>query len=198
MPAIPALFCNFHWIVPGEAARAAQIHAALLGPFLAAHDIKAVINLRGRHPEFGWWRRETAACRNSGVAHFDAMLDSRLLPTRHMLVALLEALAAAPRPLLIKCSGGQDRTSLAAALYLLQQNGWRAKDDARRQFSRFPFLHFPKKHQRWLRHLLCYLEENLDGAALDAGAARRYDPAAFAAWLDGQKLRHAYRALYPG
>ena len=194
MPALPALLCNFHWIVPKEAARAAQIHSALLGPFLTAHGIRAVINLRGRHPEFAWWRRETAVCRAAGVAHFDAMLDSRLLPTRTMLAALFQAFAVAPRPLLIKCSGGQDRTSLAAALYLLQRGSDAVT--ASRQFSRFPFLHFPKRHQRWLKHFLRYAEEAGGGIPVHAWAAH-YDPAAFAAWLDGQNMRHSYRTLYP-
>src|SRR6185437_1960388 len=105
------LLYNFHWVVPGEAARAAQDYAGFLGPFLAGQGIAAIVNLRGNHPEFRWWRRETAICRKWGVAHFDAMLDSRLLPTRAMLAGLFDAFEAAPRPFLIKCSGGQDRTS---------------------------------------------------------------------------------------
>jgi len=41
-------------------------------------------------------------------------------------------------------SGGQDRTSYAAALYLIHRGGWQAMGAAQAQFARFPYLHFPK------------------------------------------------------
>ena len=114
---------NFHWIVRDEAARAAQAYAGWLGPFLTRHGIRALINLRGTNPRFGWWRYERRVCDRLGIAHIDVMLDSRNLPRRDMVVSLFDAFDSAPRPLLLKCSGGQDRTSLAAALYLLQRDG---------------------------------------------------------------------------
>src|SRR5579864_7995231 len=100
---LPQFLSNFHWIVPGEAARSAQIHALLLRPFLQANGITSLINLRGRHPELGWWRREEQACLASGVRYFNAMLDSRLLPTKSMLHALWDCFARAHAypPLLI-------------------------------------------------------------------------------------------------
>ena len=36
----------------------------------------------------------------------------------------LAAFDQAPRPFMLKCSGGQDRTSFAAALYLIHRGGW--------------------------------------------------------------------------
>ena len=56
------LLYNFHWVVPGEAARSAQAYLGVLGPFLEGNGLKAVINLRGRHPDFGWWKHETQTC----------------------------------------------------------------------------------------------------------------------------------------
>jgi len=147
---------NFHWIVPGEAARAAQAYAGFLGPFLARHGIKSLINLRGTNPKYGWWRYERRVTEKSGIVHRDVMLDSRNLPTREMLVALFDAFDRAPRPFLIKCSGGQDRTSFAAALFLIHRDGWGARDKALNHFSRFPYLHFPKEHQRWLQPFLVF------------------------------------------
>ena len=76
------LIYNFHWVVPGEVARSAQAIAGGLHALLSSQKIRGLINLRGRNPDYGWWRYETNVCREMGVAHFDAMLDSRKLPTR--------------------------------------------------------------------------------------------------------------------
>ena len=154
---------NFHWIVPGEAARSAQAYAGFLGPFLSRHGIKALINLRGPNPRYSWWRYETRVSAERGAAHLDVMLDSRSLPTRPMLAALFDAFDAAPRPFLVKCSGGQDRTSLAAALYLVHRGGWAARAAAQAQFARWPYLHFPKEHQRWLTRFLDFAVADSSG-----------------------------------
>jgi hypothetical protein len=177
------LLYNFHWIVAGEAARSAQAYLGLLKPFLRANRIAAVINLRGRHPKFAWWRHETGVCAALGIAHIDVMLDSKRLPLREMLVALFDAFDAAPRPFLIKCSGGQDRTSFAAALYIVHRDGWSARGRAERQFSRWPYLHFPKPPQRWLRQFLPYAQAQSNGAPLAQWVRESYDPHAFAAAL---------------
>ncbi len=49
---------NFHWIVPGEAARSAQAYAAVSDRSCAHHGIASMINLRGPNPDYGWWRYE--------------------------------------------------------------------------------------------------------------------------------------------
>ena len=71
-----------------------------------------------------------------------------------------------PRPFLLKCSGGQDRTSFAAALYLIHRDGWTAMEKAREQFARFPYLHFPKGQQRWLKHFPDFARADSEGAPL--------------------------------
>ena len=190
---------NFHWIVPGEAARSAQIHAWALGPFLRANGIKSLINLRGAHPEFGWWRREEQVCRKSGARYFNAMLDSRLLPTRQMLAALWDCFerAGAHQPLLIKCSGGQDRTSLAASLYLIERNGWGAVDEADAQFARFPYLHFPRPQQRWLRAFPEFARDDAKGAPIGQWVRDGYDPRVLALWLEKRLGPGSFRGMYP-
>jgi protein tyrosine/serine phosphatase len=174
---------NFHWIVPGEASRAAQAWFGLLARFLRANGLRAVINLRGRHPEFAWWSYETRTCDAAGIVHIDAMLDSRRLPLREMLVALIDAFDRAPRPFVVKCSGGQDRTSFAAALYLVHRDGWDATDRALRQFARFPYLHFPKPNQRWLHAFLPYARGQAGGMPLAEWIRTAYDPEALARQL---------------
>jgi protein tyrosine/serine phosphatase len=176
---------NFHWVVPGEAARSAQVPAVFLRPLLKAHGIKSMINLRGAHPEFRWWRKEEQTCLKQGVRYLNAMLDSRLLPTKEMLIALWTCFDRARDygPLLIKCSGGQDRTSLAAALYLIERHGWAAMDQAEAQFKAFPYLHFPRANQRWLKAFLRFAQEDAQGRPIREWLQRGYDPVRLAGWL---------------
>jgi protein tyrosine/serine phosphatase len=187
---------NFHWVVPGECARAAQAWAGGLGPFLQKRGLAAVINLRGRNDDLSWWKNETAAAEARGIAHLDAMLDSRKLPTRALLQRLIAAFDEAPRPFMLKCSGGQDRTSFAAALYLIHRGGWGAFDAAAAQYARFPYLHFPKRQQRWLRPFLDFAREDAKGAALSTWIAQSYEPEKLKAWLDAHGLADSHAGIF--
>jgi hypothetical protein len=187
---------NFHWVVPGEAARAMQAWAGGVGPFLGRRGIRAIVNLRGRNDDLSWWKSETAIARAGGIAHLDAMLDSRKIPTREMLVQLIDCFDSAPRPFLLKCSGGQDRTSFAAALYILHRDGWTALEKARAQYDRFPYLHFPKRHQRWLKAFLDFAAQDAGGTALSEWVHGRYTPEGAKAWMDSHGLADGYAAIF--
>jgi hypothetical protein len=196
MRPIGDILYNFHWVVPGECARAAQAWAGGVGPFLERRGVKALINLRGRNDDLSWWKNETGATAARGIAHLDAMLDSRRLPTRTMLVRLIEAFDSAPRPFVLKCSGGQDRTSFASALYLIHRGGWAAMAEAEAQFARFPYLHFPKKQQRWLRPFLDFAAEEAHGKALAGWIAESYTPERLKAWLEARGLSDSHAGIF--
>lgn len=187
---------NFHWVDGRDVARASQAYLGLLESFLKSNGLKAIVNLRGPHPDVVWWRYETDICARIGVAHFDPTMDSRRLPLREMLAGLLDAFDAAPRPFVIKCAGGQDRTSFAAALYIVHRHGWGEFERARRQFARFPFLHFPRDHQRWLQQFLFFAREQSCGAPIAEWIRRDYDPQALAHWLDTNGFRGSYKGIW--
>ena len=187
---------NFHWVVPGEAARAMQAWAGHLKPFLKSRGIRAIINLRGRNDDVNWWKKETREAGELGIAHIDAMLDSRKLPTRAMLVTLIDSFDRAPRPFLLKCSGGQDRTSFAAALYLIHRDGWGAMDRALTQFARLPYLHFPKPQQRWLKLFPDFAQQDSGGQPLAQWVAQSYSPEKLKAWLDANGMQASYGAIF--
>jgi hypothetical protein len=187
---------NFHWVMPGEAARGARAYAGFLGPFLGARGVRAVINLRGPNEKYLWWRREKRVCAGRGIAHFDCMLNSRRLPTRQMLVNFLAAFDRAKTPLLLKCSGGQDRSSFASALLIIHRKGWGALDEANAQFAAWPYLHRPKKHQRWLKHFLEFARAESHARPLAQWIAEDYTPQMLKTWLDTRGLRDSYRGHY--
>lgn len=187
---------NFHWIAPGKAARSAQAYAGFLGPFLRKHAIRAVINLRGPNPDWGWWRYEKRVCAKNGIEHFDVMLSSKRLPTRKMLEILFDAYDAARAPVLLKCSGGQDRTSFAAALWLIHAKGWSALGEAETQFARWPYLHLPKPHQRWLKMFLEFAHEQSAGKPVSQWVRENYTPELLKAWLDQRGEGASFKGLY--
>lgn len=196
MRSLSDIVYNFHWIEPGDSARGAQAYAGFLGPYLKARGIASLINLRGRNDDLSWWKYETTTAEALGIMHFDAMLDSRRLPTRTLLVRLFEVFDAAPRPFMLKCSGGQDRTSFAAGLYLIHREGWSAMEKARSQFARWPFLHFPKKHQRWLKPFLDFAAEGAKDMPIATWIKQSYDPAQLQTWLTAHGLADSHAGIF--
>jgi protein tyrosine/serine phosphatase len=190
------ILCNFHWISDGEAARSAQGVGSLLASVMKRNHIRSLINLRGKQTTLGWWHREEAICARLSIARFDALLDSRRLPTRAMLVQLVELLEKAPAPMLVKCSGGQDRASLAAALFLLSKSGWSALAKAQKQFAHYPYLHFPQRTQRWLEQFPRFVYERARGRALGAYIRDDYDPEDFASWLRNNRMGDRFSGVF--
>lgn len=182
---------NFHTVGNG-AARSAQPYLGGWRRFLKDGGIRAIINLRGVHEGNFWWRQEVAACKALGLAHYDIAFNSRVLPTAEQLVHLAGFFDEAPRPVLIKCSGGQDRSSFVSAFFILHTEGWGAFDAAQAQFSRFPYLHLPKHNQRWLRHFFVYARQMADGRPVATWAAE-FSREHFAGWLKEHGLGDSFK-----
>jgi hypothetical protein len=196
MRSLPDILYNFHWVEPGTAARSSQAYAGFLAGFLRGRGIHALINLRGPNPQWRWWRNEKKITAGIGVEHRDVMLSSKRLPTRKMLLALLDAFDELPRPFLLKCSGGQDRTSFAAALYIVHAEGWKAFETAQDQFARWPYLHLPKPYQRWLKLFLIFARGDARGRSLRAWVAESYVPENYKAWLEERGEGASFYGLY--
>ncbi len=185
---------NMHWVSP-ELARSAQPYLGFYRHFLSSHGFRGLINLRGANPLHGWWPKERRLAEGLGIMHFDIRMSSRLVPAKRTLVELVDAFERAPRPILVKCSGGQDRASLAAALFLLHITGAPGLEAARAQFARWPYLHRPKKNQHWLAHFPVYAAEGMGSGPLSAWIRNDYEPRYFADWLAARGEAGAYRAL---
>jgi len=185
---------HLHWVTP-EVARSAQPYLGFYAEFLRPHGFKSLINLRGENAEFGWWQSEKRAASELNIAHYDVRLSSRNLPSRTGLITLFDTFAGAQLPLLLKCSGGQDRTGLASALYLLQWKGPEALSEAEAQLRFWPYLHRPKRHQLWLRHFPAYAVAQAGSMRVADWARARYDPIAFAEWLKSRGLGKSFYAF---
>ena len=111
-------FGNFHQVIRGELYRSAQPNAADIQAYVRDHGIKSILNLRGGNPGDAWYNEEVAASDANGVRHLDFRMKAARELTDEQIKQLVAMMRDAPKPLLIHCRSGSDRTGLAAALYL--------------------------------------------------------------------------------
>jgi protein tyrosine/serine phosphatase len=108
---------NIHEVEPGALYRSAQLGRAALSDVIQDYHIRTVINLRGMNPEAPWYSGELAVSWSLGVVHYDFPMSANEMVEPAMMTRLEALLRSAPKPVLIHCQSGADRSGLAAALY---------------------------------------------------------------------------------
>jgi len=108
---------NFHQITEGQAYRSAQLDGDELKYCINKYGIKSILNLRGKDPEEKWYAEEKKISSEYGVRHYDLALSAYREPTGEETRILTELIKSAPRPVLIHCQAGADRTGLASAMW---------------------------------------------------------------------------------
>ncbi|MGH7117794.1 MAG: tyrosine-protein phosphatase [Acetobacteraceae bacterium] len=108
---------NVHTVVSGALYRSAELGELGFERVIAHDHIRTVINLRGANPNRAWYKHEIVATQVTGVRHIDLAMSARRVPSARTLAEIRRVLETAPRPILIHCQGGADRTGLVAALY---------------------------------------------------------------------------------
>jgi protein tyrosine phosphatase (PTP) superfamily phosphohydrolase (DUF442 family) len=114
---------NFHVLSSGKAYRSAQLTKASLAEKIRELGIKTILNLRESDTKADWYRDEKATAASHGVQHFDFPLSEYDSVDADTLEKIAEVLRDAPKPVLIHCAAGADRTGLVSALYRLKVEG---------------------------------------------------------------------------
>jgi len=149
------LHCNFRTVVAGQVYRSAQpSHDDLVG-WKREYGLKTVINLRGvQWEEDSSIRRGREAVKKAGLNLIDISLSSALRPSPDRLRELIDALETAPRPILIHCQSGVNRSGAASVLAAMAV-GSSGYTEARKQLSA-RYLHFNNDPDRIVGLFLRY------------------------------------------
>jgi len=107
---------NFRAVSENECYRSAQLSPAALQRHVHESGIKTVINLRGESKS-AWHQDESSMLQSMNVSMVSIGLDTERLPQPERLARLIDCLQTAPRPLLLHCNHGVDRTGIAAVLF---------------------------------------------------------------------------------
>ena len=144
--------------------RSAQLSPNRLEQYIRQHGIKTVLNLRGEHPELAWWRAQAEICQRNNAQLHNIPMSANELTSKDKLLKLLDIYDNAPKPILIHCRRGVDRTGEAAAIWMLDKMGTSNKK-ALFQLSPF-YQHFKFKHpaktfliKEWRKSARCDVSE---------------------------------------
>jgi len=132
---------NFHTITDGEAYRSAQLDRDKLEYFIRRYNIRSILNLRGTNPDRDWYKEELTVSAANRIKHYDIALSSKKEPTENDVKQLTEIFREAPRPILIHCQFGADRSGLVAAMWKVIVDH-EPKPEAEKQLSVF-YGHVP-------------------------------------------------------
>lgn len=109
---------NFHPVIAGEVYRSSQPTPSAIALFHKQYGIRTILNLRGENTGRDWYDREVAEAKSLDINHVDFRMSSSRMLTQEEAERLVQIMRDAPKPLLIHCQAGADRTGLASALYL--------------------------------------------------------------------------------
>jgi protein tyrosine/serine phosphatase len=132
---------NFHAITSGEAYRSAKLDKDKLTHYVKKYNIRSIVNLIGEDPRKPWYQEELRVSRKYNIRHYDLTLSATDPPSEEDTRRLVRIFRTAPRPILIHCKGGSDRSGLAAAMWKVIVDK-EPKSEARKQLS-ILYGHFP-------------------------------------------------------
>lgn len=113
---------NFSEVIPGQLYRSAQPSAEDIAHYAKEYGIKTIVNLRGQGKS-AWYREEVAAARAAGIRLIDFKMSARRDLPWERAQELIALMKDAPKPILIHCKSGADRTGLVSVIYLNQIAG---------------------------------------------------------------------------
>ena len=170
---------NIHRVEPGVY-RSAQLPGPLFRWVIDQTHLHSILNLRGPNSGQAWYDNEVALAKEKGLQHYDLAFSSQSMPSKQQLQQLVKVILTSPKPLLMHCQSGSDRSGMASAMVVLLKGQPIAT--ARQQISWFYLAQTYHRvgtmvldhYQQWLKqhhfsrssrgHLLQWVGLNVQGA----------------------------------
>ncbi len=124
-----------HAVIDGELYRSAQLAPAELERFVDEAHVRSILALRANSADDADWDAEREFCARRGIALFHVPMSPKKTPTSEIAARLLDALDRAPRPLLVHCNQGADRTGFACVVDLVARHDWQLEHALDTQLS---------------------------------------------------------------
>jgi protein tyrosine/serine phosphatase len=149
---------NFHEVLPGELYRSGQLKAHEIADAHQAYGIQSIINLRGENEGEDWYEIETAEAKKLSITHYDFPMLSEKELTKDEAKELIAIMRDAPKPLLIHCQAGANRTSLASALYMAAVEMETEKESEEQMSLRYGYFPLVFRYTKTMRESFDKLE----------------------------------------
>jgi protein tyrosine/serine phosphatase len=109
--------------------------------YLKKVKIKSILNLRGE-TDNDWYKNELFISKEYNITHYDYGISDRRIVTIKQINDILNIIKKAPKPILIHCKAGADRTSLVTAVYVysISHNYKKAKQQLSFFYGHFPYF----------------------------------------------------------
>jgi|GEM_PF-6786677 len=144
---------NFHSVETGVLYRSGQLSSRKLKKYIKKLDIKTVVNLRGHNKLKKWWQDERQITHELGVSFYNIAMSASRMSSQKELKRLLLIYKTAPKPILIHCLSGSDRTGEAAALWVLEQQKKHIKKALKQLSTRYGHIEFHRPAKKKLIRL---------------------------------------------
>jgi len=108
------IYANFHK-VDNRVFSSAQLRSFNFSYYIEKSHIKSILNLRGAKDK-DWYKYEITASKKYHIKHYDFKMSAGKELSVKRMNKLISIIKNAPKPILIHCKAGADRTSLAVAL----------------------------------------------------------------------------------
>ncbi|MCC7350454.1 MAG: tyrosine-protein phosphatase [Phycisphaerales bacterium] len=132
------VWLNLHRIDGTQVYRSAQPDEDLLRRLVKDDGLRSIIKLNSRNAGSRSGQEESIASQ-LGIEMIYLPMAMHRLPSHQEMINLLEAIESAPRPVLIHCNAGADRTGLAAVMVAMMQG--QSFDQAVKQQLSVRYLH---------------------------------------------------------
>ena len=169
---------NFHSVVDDKFYRSGKLSNEDLAERIQEHGIKSVINLRRGGDRRGSDGRTQAEVVGSlGGSYYEVRLNSKRPPNDGRLEKLVELFDTVEKPIMVYCTSGTHRSGVAAAVWLLLEEGTQTEAALDQLTSRFGFFKF----ERYMRYYFSSIP-TLDMFIWDFAEANKKDGVSFRQW----------------